>query len=52
MTRFVAGELATDHWFDIRAAKADLGYRPRVSTAEGLRRLKAWLRGTPADGGQ
>jgi len=44
MTRFVAEELATSHWFDIGAAKRDLGYRPTVGTAEGLRRLAAWLR--------
>jgi nucleoside-diphosphate-sugar epimerase len=44
MTRFLARELATAHWFNIRAARTDLGYRPRVSTAEGLRRLAAWLR--------
>jgi len=43
MTRFLARELATAHWFDIRAARRDLGYDPRVSTAEGLRRLAAWL---------
>ena len=43
MTRFVAQELATAHWFDIRAAKTDLGYRPLVSTPEGLRRLRVWL---------
>ncbi len=43
MTRFVARELATAHWFDTRAARQDLGYHPRVSTAEGLRRLAAWL---------
>ena len=43
MTRFVAEELATAHWFDIRAAKNDLGYIPRISTAEGLKRLKKWL---------
>ncbi len=43
MTRFVARELATAHWFDIRAARKDLGYHPRVSTAEGLRRLAAWM---------
>jgi nucleoside-diphosphate-sugar epimerase len=47
MTRFVAGELATEHWFDIRAAKADLGYAPLVSTDEGLRRLRTWLRRKP-----
>jgi nucleoside-diphosphate-sugar epimerase len=44
MTRFIADELATAHWFDINAAKKDLGYVPRVSTKEGLRRLEDWLR--------
>ena len=43
MTRFVARELATSHWFDISRAKKDLGYSPEISTQEGLRRLKAWL---------
>ncbi len=43
MTRFVARELATAHWFDISAARRDLGYVPRVSTAKGLERLAAWL---------
>ncbi|MCP4689101.1 MAG: NAD-dependent epimerase/dehydratase family protein, partial [Desulfobacterales bacterium] len=44
MTRFVARELATSHWFNISAAKNDLGYTPKVSTAEGLQRLEAWLK--------
>lgn len=44
MTRFVANELATSHWFDIGAAKKDFGYLPKVSTEEGLRRLKKWLK--------
>ncbi len=43
MTRFVAKELATAHWFDISAAQRDLSYQPRVSTEEGLRRLAQWL---------
>lgn len=39
MTRFVASELAKDHWFNIAAAKRDLGYYPRVSMSEGMNRL-------------
>jgi len=47
MTRFVADALARSHWFDIGAARRDLGYVPRVSTAEGLVRLAAWLQLNP-----
>ena len=43
MTRFLAEELATTHWFDIGAARRELCYEPRVSMAEGLRRLQTWL---------
>ncbi len=43
MTRFVAEELATSHWFDISAAKNDLGYVPKISIEEGLERLGQWL---------
>jgi 2-alkyl-3-oxoalkanoate reductase len=46
MTRFLAAQLATSHWFDISAARRDLGYEPRVSTAEGMLRLGEWLRQT------
>lgn len=45
MTRFVALQLATSHWFDLTAARRDLGYAPRVSTEEGMQRLGEWLRG-------
>ncbi|MBK1878167.1 NAD-dependent epimerase/dehydratase family protein [Pelagicoccus mobilis] len=41
MTRFVASELAKDHWFDISAAKRDLHYHPRTSMSEGMTRLLA-----------
>jgi nucleoside-diphosphate-sugar epimerase len=41
MTRWAAHELGTAHWFDLSAAKRDLGYVPLISTAEGLARLKA-----------
>jgi nucleoside-diphosphate-sugar epimerase len=44
MTRFLAAQIATSHWFDISAARRDLGYVPRVSTADGMRRLARWLR--------
>ncbi len=43
MTRFVAAEMATSHWFDISAARKDLGYAPTVSIDEGLARLAHWL---------
>lgn len=39
MTRFVASELAKDHWFNLAAAKRDLGYTPRISMAEGTAEL-------------
>lgn len=48
MTRFVAAELAKDHWFDISAARRDLGYSPRVSMAEGTAELIAALQAKPA----
>jgi nucleoside-diphosphate-sugar epimerase len=41
MTRFVAAELAKDHWFDITAARRDLRYAPRVSMAAGTAELVA-----------
>lgn len=44
MTRFIAKELATDHFFSIEAARRDLGYQPRVSMSEGIRELAPLLR--------
>ncbi len=43
MTRFVARQLATAHWYDISAAKRDLGYSALISVAEGLLILEASL---------
>lgn len=42
MTRFLAEQLSTPHWYDISAARRDLGYAPRVTFAEGLQRLRDW----------
>jgi nucleoside-diphosphate-sugar epimerase len=43
MTRFVAKELSTSHWFDLGAARRDFGYQPEVSFDEGMERLREWL---------
>jgi len=45
MTRFLARELSTAHWFDISAAKKDLNYQPAISMDEGMERLREWLDG-------
>ncbi len=42
MTRFVARQLATAHWFTLDAARRDLGYAPIVSTDDGMRQLAQW----------
>ena len=43
LTRFVVRELSTAHWFDISAARRDLGYTPAISIEEGLDRVRtAW----------
>ena len=39
LTRFIVEQLSTAHWFNIAAARRDLGYAPRVSTNEGLARV-------------
>lgn len=43
ITRFMARQLATSHWFDLTAARRDLGYAPSVPIAEAFRRLAAAL---------
>jgi len=41
MTRFLAEQLSTAHWFDQRDTRRDLAWSPTVSIDEGLRRLAA-----------
>lgn len=41
LTRFVAEQLSTAHWFSIDAIARDVGWRPTVSIAEGLERLRS-----------
>lgn len=45
LTRFLADQLGTAHWFDPRPARDDLGWTPTVSIDEGLARLAAWYAG-------
>ena len=42
MTRFLAGQLGTAHWFDLRQTQDVLQWRPQVSLDEGFRRLRAY----------
>ncbi|GIU54003.1 3-beta hydroxysteroid dehydrogenase [Shewanella sp. KT0246] len=43
MTRFVARQLSTCHYFDISAAKQDFGYQALINIDEGMKRLKQSL---------
>jgi len=43
ITRFLAETVSQSNWFNIDAAKRDLGYAPKISIPEGLRRLEEWL---------
>ncbi len=43
MTRFVAKQLSTSHYFDISAAKNDFGYVPLISIEDGMELLKESL---------
>lgn len=40
---FLVEQASTAHWFDLSAARRDLGYKPQVSMTEGLSRLSAHL---------
>jgi nucleoside-diphosphate-sugar epimerase len=44
ITRFVAEQLSTAHWFDQRRTREALAWTPRVSIDEGLDELARWYR--------
>lgn len=44
LTRFVLQQLTTAHWFDISAARRDLGYSPALTIEQGMERLGAWFK--------
>ncbi len=50
MTRFLASQLGTSHYFDISAARRDLGYVPTISMENGMKKLAGWLSEQPARG--
>ena len=41
LTRFLAEQLCTPHWYSMAPAQRDFGYVPQVDIEEGLRRLAA-----------
>ena len=47
VTRFLVEEMTSSHWFDISSARRDLGYGPMISTAEGMRRYRKYLKDHP-----
>ena len=43
MTRFVAGQLSTHHYYDLSAARQDFGYSMKVDPDEGFAKMVAWF---------
>jgi nucleoside-diphosphate-sugar epimerase len=50
ITRFLAEQFGTAHWFDPRPARDDLGWSPQVTLDEGFELLRRWYAaaGSPA----
>jgi len=49
VTRFLATQLATAHWFDQRHTQSAMAWRPEITLDEGLDRLAAWYGASPAE---
>ncbi len=47
LTRFLAEQLSTAHWFDQRQTREALEWRPRISLDEGFTRLAHWYSENP-----
>jgi 2-alkyl-3-oxoalkanoate reductase len=50
ITRFLAEQLTTAHWFDQRRTREVLHWTPAVDLDEGFRRLASWYAENPAHG--
>jgi nucleoside-diphosphate-sugar epimerase len=48
MTRFIATQLSTSHWYNLSAARRDLGYEPKVTIEQGLVELGKSIQRTSA----
>jgi nucleoside-diphosphate-sugar epimerase len=46
ITRFLAEQLTTAHWFDQRRTREQLHWAPAVSLDEGFDRLATWYAGS------
>ena len=46
LTTFLVHTLTTSHWFDISAAKRELGWKPKVKIEDGMTRVAQWIRAT------
>ena len=44
LTKFLLIAMTTAHWFDISAAKRELGWRPKVKIEDGFERTAQWIR--------
>jgi 2-alkyl-3-oxoalkanoate reductase len=47
ITRFLAEQLSTAHWFDQRETRNALDWRPAVDIEEGFARVRAWFLAAP-----
>lgn len=51
ITRYLAEQLSTAHWFDQRETRRALEWQPVVDLDEGFARLESWFRTSPAGNG-